>query len=59
MKVIITSSALPVSVGTIMDVGEEIPAAWRGKCVPYIEEPKRRIVAAVAKKSESASPKRD
>jgi len=44
MKVIITSSSLPVPVGTIMDVGAEIPAAWRGKCVPYVEEPKRRIV---------------
>lgn len=56
MKVIITSSALPVPVGTIMDVGAEIPAAWRGKCVPYIEEPKRRIVDAVSKKSENAKP---
>lgn len=46
MKVIITTSSLPVPVGTIMDVGAEIPAAWRGKCVPYIEEPKRRIILA-------------
>lgn len=59
MKVIITSSALPIPAGTIMDVGAEIPAAWRGKCVPYVEEPKRRIVSAVSKKPESASPKRD
>lgn len=59
MKVITTSSALPVPVGTIMDVGEEIPAAWRGKCVPCIEEPNRRIVNAVSKKPENTGPKLD
>ena len=37
MKVIITNASLGVPVGTIMDVGEQVPVAWRGKCVPYVE----------------------
>lgn len=36
MKVRITASGLPVPIGTIMEVGDSPPAAWRGKCEPLI-----------------------
>lgn len=38
MKVIITAPDLPIPIGTIMDVGDEPPAAWHGRCRPYIED---------------------
>ena len=34
MKVIITKTGLPVTIGTIMDVGDAIPKGWDGKCEP-------------------------
>lgn len=39
MKVRITASGLPVPIGTIMEVGNAPPAAWRGKCEPLIAVP--------------------
>lgn len=39
MKVRITASGLPVPIGTIMEVGDAPPAAWRGKCEPLIVVP--------------------
>ena len=44
MKVRITASGLPVPIGTIMEVGDAPPAAWRGKCEPLIVLPDVAVI---------------